>query len=96
GFGIYTDDDGGLMTMTTHAYRRSLVENPELSAEILISRAFRRMICFGAKPKALTAFLYHIDIANADGQNIAAGVKRGISTCAAKVSKEKCYFNRDT
>ncbi len=95
-FGIYTDDDG-MISMTTHAYHRSLAENPELSTKILISRAFRRMICLGAKPKALSAFLYHIDVSNADGQHIATGAKRGIDCCAqkfgVKVADRKIRFD---
>lgn len=97
GFGIYIDDDGGMISMTTHAYHRRLADDPQLSAEILISRAFRRMVCFGARPKALSAFLYHIDVSNADGQHIAIGVKLGIDKCAqkfgVKVADRKIRFD---
>lgn len=84
GFGLYRNDNGDMVSMTTHAYHRSLADDPQLSVEILISRAFRRMVCFGAKPKALTAFLYQVDVATEEGKQIAAGVKKGIDNCAER------------
>ncbi|MFV0290316.1 MAG: AIR synthase-related protein [Mangrovibacterium sp.] len=97
GFGIYIDDEGGLVSMTTHACHRNFIDNPQLSTEILISRAFRRMICFGAKPKALSAFLYHINASSEEGERIVTSTKLGIENCAlkfgVKVADRKIRFD---
>ncbi|MFV0365551.1 MAG: AIR synthase-related protein [Mangrovibacterium sp.] len=97
GFGIYVSDDGSMVSMTTHAYHRSLSKDPELSAEILISKAFRRMVCFGARPKVMSAFLYHVDVSDEAGKEIAVGAKRGIDKCAqlfgVKVADRKIRFD---
>ncbi len=96
-FGIFIDDSGQLISMTTHAYHHRLSENPELATKILISRALRKMICFGAKPLAMSAFLYHVDVANEQGKKIASEVKKAIDLAAnkfkIKVSDKKIRFD---
>jgi len=42
------------------------------------------MVSFGAKPEAVSTFLYHIDISDPNGQNIASGAKKGIENACAK------------
>jgi len=54
------DNTGHCLSMTTHAFHHHLSDNPKLATEILISRAARKMLCFGAKPMVVSAFLYHI------------------------------------
>jgi len=95
--GIFTTDSGDVMSMTTHAFHHHLENDPKTATEILISRAARRMICFGAKPQAVSAFLYHINIADPNGQNIASGAKKGLENAASrfgvKVSDRKIRFD---
>ncbi|WP_163708320.1 AIR synthase-related protein [Mangrovibacterium lignilyticum] len=95
--GIFTTDNGQVMSMTTHAFHHHLESDPKTATEILISRAARRMICFGAKPQAVSAFLYHINIADPNGQFIASGAKKGLENAAAKfgvkVSDRKIRFD---
>jgi len=95
--GAFTTDDGQIMAMTTHAYHHHLEEDPKTATEILISRAARRMICFGAKPIVVSAFLYHINIADPNGQNIAAESKKGLENACKnfnlKVSDRKIRFD---
>ncbi|PTN10161.1 AIR synthase-related protein [Mangrovibacterium marinum] len=95
--GIFTTDSGDLMSMTTHAFHHHLERDPQTATEILISRAARRMICFGAKPQAVSAFLYHINIADPNGQFIASGAKKGLENAAEKfgikVSDRKIRFD---
>ncbi len=95
--GIFTSDNGQVMSMTTHAFHHHLESDPKTATEILISRAARRMICFGAKPQAVSAFLYHINIADPNGQFIASGAKKGLENAAAKfglkVSDRKIRFD---
>ncbi|MGQ8336524.1 AIR synthase-related protein [Sunxiuqinia sp. A32] len=95
--GIFISDNGALMAMTTHALHHHLESDPQTATEILISRAARRMICQGVKPQAVSAFLYHINIANPNGQVIASGAKKGLENAAQKfglkVSERKIRFD---
>ncbi len=95
--GIFTTDNGQVMSMTTHAYHHHLEDDPKAATEILVSRAARRMVCYGAKPLAVSAFLYHINIADPNGQFIASGAKKGLENAAEKfgikVSDRKIRFD---
>ena len=42
------------------------------------------MVSSGAKPEAVSAFLYHIDIADPNGQFIASGAKKGLENACSK------------
>lgn len=88
---------GNSMAMCTHAFHRHLQENPQESAEILVSRAARKMLCMGLNPIAVSALLYHINFANPKGQFIAAGAKRGLENAAQKfglnISDRKIRFD---
>ncbi len=95
--GIFTLANGDTMAMTTHAFHHHLENDPQKATEILISRAARRMICLGAKPEAVSAFLYHINVANPNGQTIASGSKKGLENAATKfgmkVTERKIRFD---
>src|SRR5690606_26208692 len=71
------DANGSKIVLSTHAFHHHLQNDPQKATEILISRAARKMICSGAKPTAISAFLYHINFADPKGQFIAAGAKKG-------------------
>jgi len=91
------DTSGNKMAMTTHAFHHHLVNDPQKATEILISRAVRKMICFGANPVAVSAFLYHIDFGDPNGQFIASGAKKGLENAATKfgikISDRKIRFD---
>jgi phosphoribosylformylglycinamidine synthase len=91
------DGNGTRMAMSTHAFHHHLESDPQKATEILISRATRKMLCFGAKPFAVSAFLYHIDFADPNGQFIASGAKKGLENAAAKfglkISDRKIRFD---
>lgn len=95
--GVFVADNGQLMSMTTHAFHHHLENDPQTATEILISRAARRMVCCGAKPQAVSAFLYHINIADPNGQFIASGAKKGLENASAKfglkISDRKIRFD---
>lgn len=94
---IDIDSDGSKMAMSTHAFHHHLQNDPQKATEILVSRAARRMICFGATPTAISAFLYHINFADPKGQFIASGAKKGLENAAEKfnlkVSDRKIRFD---
>ncbi len=95
--GIFTSANGEMMAMTTHAFHHHLENDPQTATEILISRGARRMICQGAKPEAVSAFLYHLNVANPNGQFIASGAKKGLENASEKfglnVSERKIRFD---
>ena len=76
--------NGSKVVLSTHAFHHHLQSDPQKATEILISRAARKMICAGAKPTAISAFLYHINFADPKGQFIAAGAKKGLENAASK------------
>jgi len=91
------DSNGSKMAMSTHAFHHHLQNDPQKSIEILVSRAARKMICFGATPTAVSAFLYHINFADPKGQFIASGAKKGLENVSEKfnlkVSDRKIRFD---
>lgn len=90
--------DGNNLAMTTHALHNHLESNPQKATEILISRAARKLLCLGAYPVGITAFLYHIDFADPNGQYIASGAKKGLENAAQKfnlkILNRKIRFDR--
>ena len=91
------DLNGSLMAMSTHAFHHHLESDPKKATEILISRAARKMLCSGITPVAVSAFLYHIDFADPNGQFIASGAKKGLENAAKKfnlkISDRKIRFD---
>jgi len=91
------DENGRKIAMSTHAFHHHLQSDPQKATEILISRAARKMICSGAKPTAISAFLYHINFGDPKGQFIAAGAKKGLENAAnkfdLKVTDKKIRFD---
>lgn len=82
--GLFCSENGQLMAISTHALHHHLDVDPKQATEILIARAVRKMICFGATPEAVSSFLYHINIADPNGQFIAAGAKKGLENACSK------------
>ncbi len=96
--GVFELEDGTrLLSMTTHALHHHLESDPQKAAEILVSRAVRKMVCYGAKPIAVSAMLYHINYSDSKEQFIAAGAKVGLENAARaydlKISNRKIRFD---
>ncbi|MFA5326678.1 MAG: AIR synthase-related protein [Prolixibacteraceae bacterium] len=82
--GMFMAENGQYMAISTHALHHHLAIDPQQATEILVSRAVRKMICFGAVPEAVSSILYHINIADPNGQFIASGAKKGLeNACKA-------------
>ena len=82
--GMFCSENGQMMAISTHALHHHLDADPQQATEILVSRAVRKMICFGAIPEAISSFLYHINIGDPNGQFIAAGAKKGLENACRK------------
>jgi phosphoribosylformylglycinamidine synthase subunit PurL len=91
------DSNGHSMAMSTHAFHHHLQTHPKQATEILVSRAVRKMLCFGAKPVAVSSLLYHIDFSDPLGQVIASGAKQGLENAAGifnlKIADRKIRFD---
>jgi phosphoribosylformylglycinamidine synthase len=84
GSGIFSSQNGELMALSTHAMHHHLEADPQQATEILVAKAVRKMICAGVEPQAINSFLYHINIADPNGQFIASGAKKGLESACAK------------
>lgn len=97
---VEIDSNGQCVVMGTHAFHHHLQIDPQKATEILVSRATRRMLCLGVNPVAISAFLYHIDIADPNGHQISSGAKKGLENAAStfnlKISNRKIRFDRFT
>jgi phosphoribosylformylglycinamidine synthase len=82
--GMFCSQNGQLMAISTHALHHHLEIDPQKATEMLVARAVRKMICFGAVPEAVSSFLYHINITDPNGQFIAAGAKKGLENACKK------------
>lgn len=96
--GLFEIDSNGVgLAMSTHAFHHHLENDPRKATEILVSRAVRKMYCMGAKPIAVSAFLYHIDFADPNGNYISSGAKQGLENAAQKfnlkISDRKIRFD---
>jgi phosphoribosylformylglycinamidine synthase subunit PurL len=91
------DGTGSYVSMTTHAFHHHLSDNPQKATEMVITRAVRKMMCAGAIPLAVSAFLYHIDFGDPHGHSIASGAKRGLANAAnhfrLKITDRKIRFD---
>lgn len=79
---IELGDGSKLVSLSTHALHHHLEQDPKVAAEILVTRAVRKMVCFGAEPLALSAMLYHINYSDPNGNYIASGAKVGLEEAA--------------
>lgn len=82
--GMFCSESGQIMAISTHALHHHLEIDPQQATEILVARAVRKMICFGAVPEAISSFLYHINVADPNGQFIATGAKKGLENACKK------------
>lgn len=95
--GLFCAGNGQMMAISTHALHHHLEVDPQQATEILVSRAVRKMICFGAIPEAISSFLYHINVGDPNGQFIAAGAKKGLENACkrfnVKLTDRKIRFD---
>lgn len=95
--GMFCSANGQYFAISTHALHHHLEFDPQQATEILVARAVRKMVCFGAVPEAISSFLYHINVADPNGQFIAAGAKKGLENACrmfnVKLAERKIRFD---
>ncbi len=96
--GIFqVDDNGKLFSMIIYADHRRLAIDPFLAAQILVAKAVRRLVCYGAEPTAMSAFLNNVDIANPLAQEMVMAARLGLDAAASafnlQFSHRKIFYD---
>jgi phosphoribosylformylglycinamidine synthase len=91
------DADQRLYSLTIYADHRRLAIDPFVASQILVSKAVRRLVCFGAEPVSMSAFLNHVEFANPIAQEMVMAAKLGLDTAAKnfnlQFSQRKIHYD---
>jgi phosphoribosylformylglycinamidine synthase len=91
------DADDQLYSLTIYADHRMLDVDPYTAAMILVAKAVRRLICFGAEPLSFSSFLNHVEFANPIAQEMVIAARLGLDTAAKsfnlKCSQRKIHYD---
>ena len=83
GAGIFQiDDEGKLFSQTIYADYRRLAVDPYIAAQILVAKAVRRLVCSGAEPVAMSAFLNNVEFASPIAEEMVMAARLGLDTAA--------------
>ena len=83
GAGIFQiDDDGGLFSQTIYADYRRLAVDPFVAAQIIVAKAVRRLVCYGAEPVAMSAYLNNVDFASPIAEEMVMAARLGLNAAA--------------
>ena len=83
GAGIFQiDEDGNLFSQTIYADYRRLAVDPYIAAQILVTKAVRRLICYGAEPVAMSAFLNNVEFASPIAEEMVMAARLGLDAAA--------------
>ena len=85
GAGIFQiDEDGKLFSQTIYADYKRLAVDPFVAAQIIVAKAVRRLICYGAEPIAMSAYINNVDFASPIAEEMVMAARLGLDA-AAKV-----------
>jgi phosphoribosylformylglycinamidine synthase len=91
------DADERLYSLTIYADHRRLAVDPYVAAQILVSKAVRRLVCFGAEPVSMSAFLNHVEFASPIAQEMVVAAKLGLDAAAKtfklQFSQRKIHYD---
>ena len=83
GAGIFQiDEEGKLFSQTIYADYRRLAVDPFSAAQIVVAKAVRRLVCSGAEPVALSAFLTNVEFANPMAEEMVMAARLGLDAAA--------------
>ncbi len=90
------DADQRLYSLTIYADHRRLAVDPFVAAQILVAKAVRRLVCFGAVPVSMSTFLNHVEFASPIAQEMVMAAKLGLDAAAKtfnlQFSQRKVYY----
>ena len=83
GAGIFqVDDNGTLFSQTIYADYKRLAIDPFVAAQIIVAKAVRRLVCYGAEPVAMSAYINNVDFASPIAEEMVMAAKLGLSAAA--------------
>ncbi len=83
GAGIFSvDDNGTLFSQTIYADYKRLAIDPFVAAQILVAKAVRRLVCYGAEPVAMSAYINNVDFASPIAEEMVMAARLGLSAAA--------------
>ena len=81
--GTFQIDGGGeLFSQTIYTDYRRLAVDPFVAAQILVAKAVRRLICYGAEPVAMSAYLSNVDFASPIAEEMVMAARLGLNAAA--------------
>jgi phosphoribosylformylglycinamidine synthase len=98
GAGIFQiDEDGKLFSQTIYADYRRLAVDPYVAAQILVAKAVRRLVCFGAEPVSMSAFLNNVEFASPIAEEMVMAARLGLDAAATafnlQFSNRKIFYD---
>jgi len=83
GAGIFQiDEDGKLFSQTIYADYKRLAVDPFVAAQIIVAKAVRRLVCYGAEPVAMSAYLNNVDFASPIAEEMVMAARLGLNAAA--------------
>jgi len=81
GAGIF-QIDGKLFSQTIYADYRRLLVDPFSAAQIIVAKAVRRLVCSGADPISMSAFLTNVEFASPMAEEMVMAARLGLDAAA--------------
>jgi phosphoribosylformylglycinamidine (FGAM) synthase-like enzyme len=76
------DEDGKYFSQTIYADYRRLAVDPFVAAQIIVAKAVRRLVCYGAEPVAMSAFLNNVEFASPEAEEMVMAARLGLNGAA--------------
>ncbi|MEI7829076.1 MAG: AIR synthase-related protein [Prolixibacteraceae bacterium] len=91
------DDEEQFYSLTIYADHRRLAVDPFAAAQILVAKAVRRLVCYGAVPVSISSFMNHVEFANPIAQEMVMAARLGLDAAAKsfnlKFSQRKLHYD---
>ena len=98
GAGIFHIDDSNVgFTQTIYSDHRRLAVDPFVAAQIIVAKAVRRLICYGAEPVSMSAFLNNVEFASPIAEEMVMAARLGLEAASAvfnlQFSNRKIFYD---
>ena len=91
------DETNELFTQTIYSDHRRLMVDPFVAAQIIVAKAVRRLVCYGAEPIAMNAFLNNVEFASPIAKDMVTAAKLGLEAAASvfklQFSNRKIFYD---
>ena len=83
GAGIFqVDQEGTLFSQTIYTDYKRLAVDPFVAVQILVAKAVRRLVCYGAEPVAMSAYINNVDFASPIAEEMVMAARLGLNAAA--------------